>query len=68
MGKFLNHQRVSQAQFKQRSTAFTPRARKPGLFRGKLREFCLPADLAAENLYSEIREPAIGYLRQNGIK
>ena len=47
---------------------FTERACAWGTYQGKARKFCLSDDRAKENLHPSIREEALRYFRERGIK
>ena len=47
---------------------FAVEACEPGLYRKKRRTFCIREDLASENLHASIREDALDYFRQRGIR
>lgn len=47
---------------------FTEKACKWGIYRGEPREFCLSDERAKENLHSSVREQALRYFRERGIK
>lgn len=64
---FLNAEKKRQTVFKLSSNYFTQPARKPGLYRGKLYQFCLPLNNADQNLFSPIREDAIKHFKKNKI-
>jgi hypothetical protein len=68
MGKFLELERVRQARFKAQSSYFSEAARLPGVFRNRPRDFCVPPELAEENLYPGIREQALRHFQQQNIK
>lgn len=68
MGEFLESEKRRQEQFKATSHAVTEHARAAGIYRKRLRPFCLPLDLAEENLFSEIRQPALAYFRDHHIR
>ena len=68
MGKFLEAERLRQAAFKASSPYFSDAARADGLYRRKLRPFCLPEECADENLFEEIRAPALPYFKNQEIK
>lgn len=68
MGKFLESEKLAQTQFKISSSYFSDVARSDGLYRGKPRSFCLPVEVAEENLVPEIRETALLHFAEHGIK
>lgn len=47
---------------------FSAAAQQPGTYRGKSRDFCLADDCASENLYEGIRESAVAYFADRGIR
>jgi len=67
MGKFLEGERIRQAGFKANSSDFSDQARFEGCYNGKPRPFCLPLDLAGQNLFPEIRESALAFFSEHGI-
>lgn len=64
MGQFLEKERVRQADFKVSSPYFTESAKVEGIYRKRLRPFCLPLEHAEENLFSKIRRAALNYFAQ----
>jgi hypothetical protein len=68
MGKFLEAEKKVQTKFKQESPYFSLPAREDGVYKGKPRPFCIPREYAAENLFAKIRQPALTYFEQHGIK
>jgi hypothetical protein len=68
MSGFLESEKRWQAKFKVISPYFSDAARADGIYRGDARPFCLPLDRAEENLFSEIRKPAMAYFAAHGIK
>jgi hypothetical protein len=67
MGKFLETEKLIQTKFKRESSYFSLPARKDGVYKGKPRPFCIPREYAAENLFQDVRQPAIIYFEQQGI-
>lgn len=68
MGKFLESEKLRQAEFKASSSYFSNAARADGIYKGRPRPFCLPLGHAEENLLPEIRETALIYFASQGIK
>lgn len=68
MGKFLEEEKIHQADFKLRSSDISPAARLPGYYKTKDRVFCLPRSNALENLVPEIRQAAKQYFSDYQIK
>ncbi len=68
MGKFLESEKHRQTKFRTNSPYFSETARLDGLYKRKLRSFCLPLDCAEENLFPEIRQTAPAYFADYGIK
>lgn len=68
MGKFLESEKLRQAEFKASSPYFSNAARADGVYKGKLRPFCLPVEYAEENLFPEVRGAALAYFASQGIK
>ena len=59
MGLFLEAEKRRQAVFKEHSLHFSDLARGEGMYRGRLRPFCLPRERASENLFREVRTDAL---------
>ena len=68
MGKFLEAEKPVQTKFKYESPYFSASARKDGVYKKKPRPFCIPRENAEENLFQEIRQAALIYFEQQGIK
>lgn len=68
MGKFLEAEKKRQSTWKKVTPHLSEQARAPGVFRGRLREFCLPRVCAEENLYWKIRLAALGYFAAYEVK
>jgi hypothetical protein len=68
MGQFLEAEKLRQADFKTSSAYFTADAREDGVYKGKPRPFCLPLQCADENLFPEIRQPALTYFGDFEVK
>lgn len=68
MGKFLESEKLSQTKFKTNSLYFSETTRADGIYKGKLRPFCLPLDCVEENLFPEIRKSALSYFADYNIK
>lgn len=68
MGKFLESEKVQQAEFKASSPTFSEAARADGLYKTKLRPHCLPREHSAENLFLDIRQNALDYFAAYQIK
>lgn len=68
MGKFLESEKITQAQFKATSSHFSDLARADGIYKSKPRVFCLPVEFAGQNLVPEIRETAVSHFSEHGIK
>jgi len=68
MGRFLESEKLRQAEFKASSPYFSNAARADGVYKGKLRPFCLPLEYAKENLFPEIQQAALAYFASQGIK
>ncbi len=68
MRKFLEIEKLHQARLKASSPYFSDLARADGVYKGKLRPFCLPLEYAEENLFPEIRQAALAYFASQGIK
>jgi hypothetical protein len=68
MSTFLQSEKVRQAEFKASSHYFSAAARGEGIYRGKVRPFCLPRGCAEENLFPGIRQSALEYFRSKDIQ
>lgn len=68
MGEFLEGEKLRYAHFKQISPYFSAAARVDGIYKSKPRPFCLPLDLAEENLFPEIRQTALAHFASQSIK
>ena len=68
MGRFLESEKCSQTKFKANSLYFSETARADGIYKSKLRPFCLPLNCAEENLSPEIRKTALSYFADYSIK
>ena len=68
MAKFLNEEKQRYSLYKKESLNFGVRAKQDGVYRNKLRNFCLHLDEAEENLYAGIRDAALNYFCMMDIK
>jgi len=68
MGRFLETEKHRQAQLKATSSLFSNAARTDGYFKNKPWPFCLPLEKADENLFEEVRQPAIKYFAKEKIQ
>lgn len=68
MGRFLQTEKPKQVAFKQTSTTISNAAKAEGIYKDHAYPFCLPRDLAEENLYPPIRSTIREYFRRNKIK
>jgi len=68
MGGFLESEKKIQAEFKVNSSYFSEPARADGVYKHKPRAFCLPVDLAEQNLVPEIRQSALAHFARHRIK
>ena len=68
MGRFLEREKIRQAEFKASSPYFSSAARYDGVYRNKSRPFCLPAEEAEQNLFPETRKPALDHFAAHEIK
>jgi hypothetical protein len=68
MGKFLKDEKERQINFKTNPIYFSDAARADGIYKGKSYPFCLPQELAGENLFPEIRQSIRSYFARNEIK
>lgn len=68
MGGFLESEKPKQTQFKSTSSYFSDLAHSEGVYKGKPRPFCVPLELAEQNLFPEIRESALSHFAEHSIK
>jgi len=68
MSTFLEVEKLRQSEFKQQSPTFSVAARSDGMYKDRLRPFCLPVDHAEENLVPGIRAAAQAYFAKFEIK
>lgn len=68
MGKFLQSEKPNQVAFKQSSGTISTAAKEDGVYKEHPYPFCLPRDLAEENLYPPIRLTIREYFQRNKIK
>ncbi len=68
MSKFLQDEKLRQANFKATAPCFSELARSEGIYKSHPYPFCLPYEYASENLYLEIRQPIMAYFSRNKIK
>lgn len=66
--KFKETEKQRQAAFKQTSAYFSQGAKADGLYKNLPRAFCLPTTHTAENLFAQIRQPAISYFASHAIQ
>ncbi len=67
MGKFLDQERIRQAEFKRVSPYFSDDARIDGTYRGTQYAFLLPDDRLGENFYNGIRSEVLQYFVDHRI-
>lgn len=67
MGKFLDQERIRQAEFKRISPYFSDEARIDGAYRGTPYAFLLPDNRLGENFYTDIRSEALQYFADHRI-
>ncbi len=68
MGRFLEQEKDRYLKLKQQSNLFSARARADGPYKGLLRPFCIPADVAEENLFAGVRADIQKYFARQSIK
>ena len=68
MSDYLESEKQHQAKFKRNSQYFSDEARADGVYKGKLRPYCLPLDYAEENLFPGIRQTAPAHFAAHSIK
>jgi hypothetical protein len=67
MGEFLESEKQRHVGLRAMSPHFSNAARAHGVYKGKPRPFCLPVELAEENLFVDIRQVAPHYFAAHGI-
>lgn len=67
MSTFLNGEKTLQENFKKNSPHISAPAKAQGMYRGVLRDFCLPVSHSDENLFPGIRTQGINFFKQNSI-
>jgi hypothetical protein len=68
MGRFLESEKIRYEALIPNANIFNEKAKVPGLYKGKLRPFCLPQIYSEENLFQGIRKSAKDYFSQFEIK
>lgn len=68
MGKFLNTEKITQAQFKQTALYFPEAARADGEYKHHNYPYCLPRNLSEQNLVPGIRTRVQEYFERHEIK
>jgi hypothetical protein len=68
MGKFLEAEKIRQSEFRTTSPYFSDFAKLNGTYRGREYAHILPETCSAENLFLEIRQPAVQYFSDFGIQ
>ena len=68
MGKFLESEKPKQVAFKPSSSTISTAAKDEGIYKEHPYLFCLPRDLAEENLFPPIRTTIREYFQRNKIK
>ena len=68
MGKFLQTEKPNQVAFKKTSATISSAAKADGMYKDHAYPFCLPRDLAEENLYPRVRTTIREYFERNKIK
>jgi hypothetical protein len=68
MSTFLEKENLKQVEFKNNSRSITTEARKAGIYKNKPRPFCLPVEVADQNLFPEIRHSAVTFFSDHAIK
>jgi hypothetical protein len=63
----LSREKRQQIEWRKNTKFLSQEAKRPGLFRGKTRSFCLPPEHAAENLFVTIREYTLEYFDRHKI-
>ena len=70
MGRFLESEKIRQAEFKASSPYFSSAARYDGVYRNKMRPFCLPAEDADKIFFQKFENPLLIILprtKSNGM-
>jgi len=68
MSRFLDREKPRQAKFKRSSASFSAAALEDGLYKNHPYPYCLPRELAEENLFPEIRRTALAFFAAHAIK
>ncbi len=68
MATFLEAEYERQARFKATAACISPRARRPGVYRERARDYCPPPEHAVENLFPGIRQTLPAYFARHEIK
>lgn len=68
MGKFLENEKPVQSLFKADSSYYSSEAKNDGVYKNKPYPFCLPVNCSEQNLFPEIRETALSFFTDRGIK
>jgi hypothetical protein len=69
VGKFLENEKIHYTALMPHTQIVDGKAKTPGLYKGKLRQFCLPQVCSDENLFDGIREvlkSILGSMKSNG--
>jgi hypothetical protein len=68
VSRWLEEEKIHQAEFRTSSGYFSEAARQEGVYKNKRRPFCIPRRHAEENLYHGIRAAALAYFERHMIK
>jgi hypothetical protein len=68
MRRFLTSEKPYQVEFKTNRNYFSEEAKADGVYKDHPYPFCLPRELAHENLFPEIREAILDYFKRKSIK
>lgn len=68
MGAFLEAEKQRLSTWKAATPCLSKNARADGVYKRRPRSFCLPVEHAEENLFAEVRNPAISYFFAKSIK
>ncbi len=68
MGRFLESEKIRYEALIPHTKIFSETVKVPGLYKGKLRPFCLPQNYSEENLFQGIRKSAKDYFSHFEIK
>lgn len=68
MSRFLESEKPEQIRFKITSPTFSDPAHEDGIYKNNPYAFCLPVECSEQNLFPEIRQPALSFFADRQIK